>query len=463
MAADTDLTLFYRFADLKTLEPWNGLGPTLGITRTTERRVYGELGLLQTVPTGVAGFDHNPVTGESLGLFIEEARTNICLRSEDLSNAAWVVSNVTKGSTSVTAPDGTANTNVRLTASSGNGTCLQTVTSSSANRSYAVFMKRVTGTGNIQLTTDNGATWVTKTLTADWLRFDVQKTSITNPVCGVRIVTSGDAIDFFGNDLQVGNFQTSYIPTVGSSVTRNADVVRTTDVSWMNFDEGTFYSVATANEVVINARVFTSSAGGTDYVSQFISQADGTGNYIVRAGGVTVVQLTTASAWVAGAAVSQASAYKVNDFESYVEGARSGSGDQAGAVPADATALAIGKWDSDIQFFNGHIAQIRDYNVRKDNQFLEDLSNGLIIEHLRPRGGGRFLILEDPTPVATRRRIRPQLSPPRPILEPEPSALYTAVRGATARVTRAKSKQSRTDKILKQTGITATELEKILR
>jgi hypothetical protein len=53
-------------------------------------------------------FDHDPTTGESLGLLVEESRTNLLLRSEEFDDASWV-----KGaSTTVTAnyavaPNGT--------------------------------------------------------------------------------------------------------------------------------------------------------------------------------------------------------------------------------------------------------------------------------------------------------------------------------------------------------------------
>jgi hypothetical protein len=51
-------------------------------------------------------FDHNPTTGESLGLLVEEARTNLLLRSEEFDNAAWVKANTTITANTIVAPDG---------------------------------------------------------------------------------------------------------------------------------------------------------------------------------------------------------------------------------------------------------------------------------------------------------------------------------------------------------------------
>jgi hypothetical protein len=55
----------------------------------------------------VARFDHNPTTFESLGLLIEEQRTNLFTYSEQLDNAAWTKTNVTITPNTIVAPDGT--------------------------------------------------------------------------------------------------------------------------------------------------------------------------------------------------------------------------------------------------------------------------------------------------------------------------------------------------------------------
>lgn len=171
------------------------------------------------------------ITGDIGFLNEGSAATNLALYSDDLSNAAWVASNITKGSTSHATPEGIASTTVELTSSAGNGTCLQTITSASANRSYAVWIKRKTGTGNIDLTVDGGSTWTTKTITTDWARYDIQQASVTNPQFGVRIVTSGDAIYFWRSHLENGDFRSSGILTTAGTAQRNADDLSYTGVA----------------------------------------------------------------------------------------------------------------------------------------------------------------------------------------------------------------------------------------
>jgi hypothetical protein len=52
-------------------------------------------------------FDHDPATGASRGLLIEEARTNLLERSAEFDNAYWEKSGSTSAANTSTAPDGT--------------------------------------------------------------------------------------------------------------------------------------------------------------------------------------------------------------------------------------------------------------------------------------------------------------------------------------------------------------------
>jgi hypothetical protein len=87
-------------------------------TPTTTQPITNYIPVLQTAAAGVARFDHNPVTGESLGLLIEEQRTNLFQRSEEFDNAYWTKTPTIVANTTI-APDGTlsADTIVPTTAS----------------------------------------------------------------------------------------------------------------------------------------------------------------------------------------------------------------------------------------------------------------------------------------------------------------------------------------------------------
>jgi hypothetical protein len=88
-------------------------------------------------------------------VLVEEARTNLCLYSDDFTNAAWVKSNLTAAKTA-TGPDGVTNSASTLTATAANATAQQAITSASAARITSMFVKRRTGTGAVYLS--QGAT-----------------------------------------------------------------------------------------------------------------------------------------------------------------------------------------------------------------------------------------------------------------------------------------------------------------
>jgi hypothetical protein len=118
---------------------------------------------------------------------------NRALYCRDWTQSAWTKSNMTTALTQ-TGVDGTANSATLLTASAGNATAKQSVTRTSSDWVYGVFIKRVTGTGNIDLTLDNGSTWTTQTISADyWTQCGITQT-LANPSFGIRIVTNGDAV-----------------------------------------------------------------------------------------------------------------------------------------------------------------------------------------------------------------------------------------------------------------------------
>jgi len=76
-------------------------------TPTTTQRITNYIPVLQSAASGEARFDHDPITGESLGLLIEEQRTNLLTYSEEFDDSDWTKNNSTITANTVVAPDGT--------------------------------------------------------------------------------------------------------------------------------------------------------------------------------------------------------------------------------------------------------------------------------------------------------------------------------------------------------------------
>jgi len=95
-------TLDLNFAATKALDR------RITFTRDSLGTYVDELGVIKYASNNVPRFDHDPTTGESLGLLIEESRTNDVAHS-DPANAVWIVDNgmvKTANTTDTKAPDG---------------------------------------------------------------------------------------------------------------------------------------------------------------------------------------------------------------------------------------------------------------------------------------------------------------------------------------------------------------------
>jgi hypothetical protein len=84
------------------------------------------------------------------GLLVEEARTNLCLQSDDLTNASWTKQGITAAKTA-TGPDGVTNSASTLTATTADGTANIGITSASSARITSCYVKRRTGSGSVFL------------------------------------------------------------------------------------------------------------------------------------------------------------------------------------------------------------------------------------------------------------------------------------------------------------------------
>jgi len=89
------------------------LDPRITFTRTSSATRVNSDGLIEVVPANSPRFDFDPVTGECLGLLIEEQRTNLWNNSNDFT--VWTKQTSGAGSVGIAvtnatlSPDGTSN------------------------------------------------------------------------------------------------------------------------------------------------------------------------------------------------------------------------------------------------------------------------------------------------------------------------------------------------------------------
>ena len=229
-------------------------------TATTTSPIVKYQPVLQTAASGEARFDHDPVTGESKGLLIEEARTNLATYSEDFDQwtapTAPTAASVTDDT--IVSPDGnitgakvdfTAADNhpvfINATISLANGADmtnslfvkygggnltsykLQTFSQGTSNLDgYAVITFNSSGVITSVTTEANVTSVGYEDVGNGWYRVHAVQNNTTGGTQTVMRLSIGRGasdtgfIYVWGGQVEAGSFPTSYIPTSGSTVTR---------------------------------------------------------------------------------------------------------------------------------------------------------------------------------------------------------------------------------------------------
>ncbi len=252
-------------------------------TPTTTQPITNYIPVLQTALAGVPRFDHNPVTGESLGLLVEEQRTNLLTYSEQFDNAPWSRGNTTVEPNSCIAPDGQSTADkLVVNGVSSNHSVYRAIASTSGTYTASIYLKKA-GYSRVRLYLNDsvtGDTYIvvdldTETITNSavngswsansssltkcangWLRLSVTGTQGAGTSVAFILAIQNNAgsgtyqgdgysgIYVWGAQLEAGALPTSYIKTEASQVTRAADSASMTGAnfsSWYRQDEGTIF------------------------------------------------------------------------------------------------------------------------------------------------------------------------------------------------------------------------------
>ena len=297
--------LFTRAGDGSTLTldfTTGVLDSRLTFTRSTTATYINSSGYVATAAINAARFDYDPTTLAARGLLIEGSAANLLNWSASFATSGGVSNNW--ADTSITRTTGQADpangtTAIRFAASAANATVISSAAiGTSAQRTFSIWLRRVTGTGNIQFTTSNGTTWTTQAITSSWVRYTFPATTEAQQV-GIRIVTSGDVIEMWGAQLEAGSGASSYIPTGASTATRNADscIMTGTDFSGWFTTAGTFLvehqltnAFGTADRVQVGLGQY---ASGTSAFAFFRTNATTVGAAVWGSGGTGYQEGTT--------------------------------------------------------------------------------------------------------------------------------------------------------------------------
>jgi len=334
---------------------------------------------------GAPRFDYDPVTGESLGLLIEESRTNYVTTSGDLTG--WSV---------VSAGDGLDPTDQNVTAltPTGGSTATEiTLERSTANPSNFSIYRDPFGTTAVS----TGSMYFKAARPQDVGKVidfyhnqgtpqDFTSVTLTNTWQRVSSVGAGGAVGFltvalynttastgevkvlaWGAQVEAGAFPSSLIPTSGSTVTRAADVASITGTnfsSWYNQSEGTvfvdFQTYGTSTQQII---ALTAGSSNSTRWGIWNNQL-----YIAQSGSQYFSSLTPSTS-----PTKTAFAVASNDAIGASNGSLTAQ-DTTVILPTPDNA-SIGRTAASQDLLNGHIARLTYYPYRLADATLQEITS----------------------------------------------------------------------------------------
>ena len=271
-------------------------------------------------------------------LLLESQRTNLITQSSNLS----LLSKVSVGTASApvttanyaTSPDGTMNaTRVVFDLNGGSGrSILRQAIPLGSDYYFSIYVKSTDGTDQKVMWHDGGEQ-ITTTVTNEWQRITYDaRSGVTYAGIALNANSGVDTSDIlvWGFQVEIGSYPTSYIPTSGTTVTRNLDTFYS-DTNAIGQTEGTFYleTVPLNSLTSYTERVVQFESSGSDFMT--IQRSANSTITFYGTDGVNSWSIVQIGLFVGGETIKIAGAYKDNDIALYVNGVQIGTNTSASA------------------------------------------------------------------------------------------------------------------------------------
>ena len=351
----------YKAGELYAVIPSDGAAD-MDVTRATDATRVDENGLIEDVLSNVPRIDYTG--GGCPHILAEPQRTNLLPYSEDFTS--WT----TTGSAAVTpnttiSPDGTQNADtLNLLAGSY---FYKVLTTGAGTFTLSCYVKVASGTLDFKMQSfgaDGAISSGVFTATTNWQRFEFTTTITANsgfyPI-QVSGLVGGD-FQIWGAQVEEGSYATSYIPTSGSTVTRNQDIFSRDGIgSLINSTEGVlFVEMAAFSNDGTNRTIALSDGTGNNLVRLYFSNSSNRIVSQVKVGGSTQVTFD-----ITGITVIDfnkvALKYKENDFSIWINGVERGT-DTSGTTPTSMNRLALDNGSGSENLF-GKVKQLQVYTT----------------------------------------------------------------------------------------------------
>ena len=245
--------------------------------KTTDKPVVKYIPIIKYAPTNTPRFDHDLTTGESKGLLVEEARSNLFAYStfDSSTSGYWSITGYNGASAPFKkynggiAPDGT-NTALEVKFDNNTSPARQWVrrcslgANVSTDCTISVWAKSATGENQTLHFHEGGSVGDSFTVTPEWQRFTWSGTNNPSYCWGIDSGFSNSAhVLLWGFQFEQASHATSYIPTNGSTASRASDIayiIGDNLDSFFSNQKGTLYAEfgeIDADNGVIGERILT--------------------------------------------------------------------------------------------------------------------------------------------------------------------------------------------------------------
>jgi hypothetical protein len=320
----------------------SSIPPSLTYSRASNATYYNSAGVLVSAANNVPRFDYNPSTLVLNGLLMEpNATTNLVEHSIPDSGTYWSFNSASATTAATISPDGLmdATSLIDNAANDRHYTQYTPGTSFASGTTYTLScFAKANGQSVVQLTYGvsgfastqyanfnlangtvggTGSTNVAQSIQAlsnGWYRCSLTATAnasaaavvalglVNNVTSAARLAVysggTGTGVYVFGVQCEAAPSASSYLPTTGSTVTRAADSLYTTNLSFYNTTKGTLQT-EWIMEGTVNAfpstACFVGSSTGTDFIDGGEFSIPAGQNPSISAAGVAVAGVTTSS------------------------------------------------------------------------------------------------------------------------------------------------------------------------
>ena len=390
---------------LYSVLPADGVGD-FNFSRNTGATRINKDGLIETVAVGKSRLNYPLIDGKVVGCpshLLEPERTNLVTYSEDFSNSSWnKLPYVAITPNTTISPIGFLDADTCTFTTFGTNTQLYKVISTSGStQTISIFIKYLSGSGtNVRLSISSSSTKGVdltfsnngETLSAvkgasvndfsiekhknNWFRVSISVAQSASSTEFNLFKTNGSETDSYaiwGAQLESNqSYQTSYIPTTNSAVTRVAETANGAgDASTFNSSEGVLMAEISALADDGTNRVITLNDGSTSNRVQVYFNTSNQINVGVSPSGSGQPDISYTVDIKSFLKV--AFKYKTNDFALWVNGIKVGE-NLTGIVPTGLNALNFDNTGGTLPFY-GNVKQIQYFDSALNDSDLEKITS----------------------------------------------------------------------------------------